>query len=244
VTTALELGELSAATTGEPTVITATLTDYFGDPVSGAAVEFFASGAPIGTADSNQEGVARLSYRPLSQGEFPITASFEGDPKYLSSVSAGSKRLVVQGETVQPPQIMEAMAENNILVRVFVTPTTAEQNDNSSIRFSVEFVDPRTETEIPNLPYTVEITRENEVLYSRSALSGSGSSAHEHSFDEFGPAEIVVKEINNSEANVRYSVNIVPEFPIHAALIPILAFAAVIAVVRRMRTLRGGLSAP
>ena len=227
VATNIEIDQLPSTSPGTATTITAKLLDGFDNPVVNVPVSFFASGTAIGAASTNQEGIARLVYTPLSGGEFSITAKFDGNQQHRASASEGVT-LVVEGSSVHPPQIMEAMAQNNLLVRVIVIPT-GEQNDNSSIRFSVKFVDPRTEVELDNIPYLVEITRENTILFSQRAVSGKTVPLHEHIFEELGPAEIAVNEINNSDSSVRFSVNIVPEFPL-LFLVPAFAFALAISV--------------
>lgn len=231
VTTSIEVEQPPATSTGFATTLRAKIIDYFGEPVVNVPLNFFASGAEIGTAHTNQEGIASLAYSSFEPGEFPIVARFGGDSKYLAGSSAEDVTLVVEGSSVQPPRVLEAMTSNNILVRVSLT-STGGQNDNSTLSFTVRFIDPIADTEIENVPYVVEVKRENTVLYSEAAVSGRPGSTHEITFEELGPAEIVVKEINNSDTSVRYGVTIVPEFPVHGVLVPIMALAMVIALFR------------
>ncbi len=216
---------------GSVTGIEALVIDYFDRPVANAPLDFYASGSYIGSATTNHEGFARLFFTPLSGGEFLITAKFDGSQQYRASASEQNPTLVVEGPSGQLSQVLEALADNNFLVRVTVIPA-GEQNDNSSIRFSVKFVDPRTGAEIENIPYLVEISRGDRILYFERAVSTSTQPLHEYEFSELGPAEIAVKEINNIDIGVKFSVNVVPEFPLHFAVVLLLGFAMAIILMR------------
>ncbi len=234
VSTSVQVSQPLPTTTGTATTITAKIVDQFGNSVANAPLDFFASGSPIGIASTNEDGIASLPFTTYTGGDVLIMASFGGNEQYRASASEGVT-LVVEGSTIQPPQILEAMAENSLLVRLSLT-SPGGQNDNSTIRFSVRFVDPRTESEIPNIPYVVEIRRENTILFSAPAVSSTSPNLHEHTFDAFGPAEIVIRDINNSAVNVRFGVNVVPEFPVYAALVPMLGFALAIMLMRFIKS--------
>ncbi len=216
---------------GSVTTIEALVIDYFDRPVANAPLDFYASGAYIGSATTNNEGFARLFFTPLSGGEFLITASFDGSEQYKASASEQSPTLLVEGPSGQLAQVLEALADNNFLVRVSVIPT-GEQNDNSSIRFSVKFVDPRTGAEIENIPYLVEISRADRILYFERGVSSRTQPLHEYAFSELGPADIAVKEINNIDIGVKFSINIVPEFPLNLAAVLLLGFAVAVLMTR------------
>jgi hypothetical protein len=212
-------------------VLGAKITDYFGKPVVDVPLNFYSSGNLIGSATTNQEGVATMTYVAYEPGELAITASFAGNDLFTPSTSQPAT-LMIEGLPILPPHVLEAMTPDNLLVRVAVS-SLGEQSDNSSLRLAVSFVDPRTEDEVDNIPYVIEIRRENDILFSEPGVSSANARPHEHTFDEFGPAEIVVKDINNSDIAVRYSVNIVPEFPLYVALVaPAIGIAIAIALLR------------
>lgn len=225
MTTTIQLDPIGTTSTGSLTSINAKVTDYFGKPVADAPLNFQASGTSIGTASTNQEGVARLVYTPTSAGEFSITATFDGNEKYRAATSQ-AVNLTVQGSTTSQPQILEAMTENSILVRLSLEPPI-NQNDNSTLKFGVKLVDPRTENELQNVPYVVEIVKERASVFSQQSVTGQGV-VHEYKLNQTGPAEIVIKDINSTADSVRFSVNIVPEFPAQALLVPVAALAVVV----------------
>jgi glucose/arabinose dehydrogenase len=231
VTTSVVVQQPAASTTGATNVLGAKITDYFGKPVVDVPLNFYSSGNLIGSATTNQEGVATMTHVAYEPGELAITASFAGNDLFTPSTSPPAT-LMIEGLPILPPHVLEAMTPDNLLVRVAVS-SLGEQNDNSSLRLAVSFVDPRTEDEVDNIPYVIEIRRENDILFSEPGVSSANARPHEHTFDEFGPAEIVVKDINNSDTAVRYSVNIVPEFPLYLALLaPALGIAIAIALLR------------
>ncbi|MFQ5970543.1 MAG: PQQ-dependent sugar dehydrogenase, partial [Nitrososphaerales archaeon] len=65
----------------------AKISDYFGNPVADVPVNFFDSDKLIGSAISNQEGIAQLEHTVEAADQHTITAKFTGGEKYKESSS-------------------------------------------------------------------------------------------------------------------------------------------------------------
>ncbi len=72
-------------TAGTPATLSVTVTYANGTPASGVTVDFFASGAQIGTATTGSNGQAAYSYTPMSAGTQIITAKLALAPSVVSS---------------------------------------------------------------------------------------------------------------------------------------------------------------
>ena len=70
--------------------LTATLTDNNGKPVVGRTVTFSVNGTSVGTATTDANGVATLSYKLTKAGNFTVNATFAGDNEYLTSSTIGT----------------------------------------------------------------------------------------------------------------------------------------------------------
>ncbi|MFQ5941720.1 MAG: PQQ-dependent sugar dehydrogenase, partial [Nitrososphaerales archaeon] len=86
--TTILLESKSAVKTGETVGLKAAISDYFGNPVAGLPIEFFDSDKLIGSAISNQDGIAEIEYSLEGMGQHIITAKYAGGEKYLESSSA------------------------------------------------------------------------------------------------------------------------------------------------------------
>lgn len=73
-----------------PVNLVAKLTDDKGNPLSGQTVLFTVDGALVGTATTNGNGIATLSYTPTSSGNFTYMASYDATADYASSNSTGN----------------------------------------------------------------------------------------------------------------------------------------------------------
>jgi glucose/arabinose dehydrogenase len=224
---------VSAPASGETaseTIVTATLVDDGGMPIANVPMSLLVSGEPRTTVQTNEDGKAIFSYFPLSAGTLTLVARFDGSEKYLASTS-DEVTLNVEGPSTLPPQVLEARTSDNFLVRLTLLPSGNEGN-NSTLRFDLKVVDPRSQTEASGIPYHVEILRGTSVLFSKNAVTTPTLSLHDYEFQELGPAEIVVTAINNSENRVTFGINVVPEFPIYAILVPLMGIAIALAAVR------------
>ncbi len=75
----------------QTTNLTATLTDQNGNPLSDKTIEFNINGTSIGTATTNNQGIATLQYTiTQTPGTHTITANFPGDSNYTSSTGTGT----------------------------------------------------------------------------------------------------------------------------------------------------------
>lgn len=72
------------------TNLTATLTDANGNPIDGKTVNFTVDGNSAGTATTDSNGVATLTYKPTQAGDLVVAASFAGDSDYLTSTGSGA----------------------------------------------------------------------------------------------------------------------------------------------------------
>jgi glucose/arabinose dehydrogenase len=137
-----------------------------------------------------------------------------------------------------PVQVLEQRADSGMLVRLELAPS-ANQNDNSTLKFSVQVVDPATERELYGTSYNVEVLREGNVLLSEDGLTGEDSAPHEYLFERPGPADIIVGNINGTGDSVTFHVNIVPEFPSHLALVALAGLSSAVLVMnyRRIKNL-------
>ncbi|MFQ5970357.1 MAG: PQQ-dependent sugar dehydrogenase [Nitrososphaerales archaeon] len=94
VPTTISLDAKSDARTQESIRLKAKILDYFGNPVADVPVNFFDSDKLIGSAISNQEGIAELEYTLEGADQHIITAKFAGGEKYRPS---SSPEWVLQG---------------------------------------------------------------------------------------------------------------------------------------------------
>ncbi|HKU49637.1 MAG TPA: PQQ-dependent sugar dehydrogenase, partial [Nitrososphaera sp.] len=231
VTSSVSVKVPPSAESALPTEISATLIDDSGKPIVGVPLVLAVADGPDLTENTDDSGTATFQYTPFSAGEFPVTARFTGNQKFAPSIS-GEVRLKVEGPSTLPPRELEARTEDNFVVRLTLLPTSDDGN-NSTIKFAVKILDPRSQTEVAGIPYHVEILRGGSVLYSHDDVTEAGLSLQEYVFEDMGAAEFVVRDINNSENSATFSINVVPEFPAHLALAPLAGFAIVILVASR-----------
>ncbi|WP_449462755.1 PEGA domain-containing protein [Tardisphaera miroshnichenkoae] len=82
----LQLSVLSSsAQVGQPVELKAEATSYNGSPVSGQPIDFFVNGSRVGENDTGAQGVAVLTYRPSSPGNFIVEASLAANSSITSS---------------------------------------------------------------------------------------------------------------------------------------------------------------
>ena len=89
----------SSVTVGQSVTITATATYANGTPGSGFKIDFTVNGNMIGSASTNDSGVASVSFTPQSAGNYTVTAYLDAD----QSVSA-SASFTVSSLTAPTPQ--------------------------------------------------------------------------------------------------------------------------------------------
>ena len=83
---------LSVTGKGSKRVLTATLTGTdSGSPIAGETIVFTANGTDIGTATTNEDGVATLSAPPgWRGGDITFVATFAGNDSYTGSSDSES----------------------------------------------------------------------------------------------------------------------------------------------------------
>jgi hypothetical protein len=64
-------------------------------------------------------------------------------------------------------------------------------------------------------------------------------SFREYVFQELGPAQIAIKNVNNSESSATFGISVTPEFPMYAILVPLLGFVFVVVALRYGRIKSG-----
>jgi len=83
--------DVSSATQGKQTTITATLKDENGNPIQNANIDFQlydgSSWKSIGSDTADSSGVASITYTPSSTGTFQVKAVFSGTTNYSQSTS-------------------------------------------------------------------------------------------------------------------------------------------------------------
>jgi glucose/arabinose dehydrogenase len=220
----------AGAETAQTTTLSAKIVDGSDHPLAGVLLSFLAAGNVIGTAETNVDGIASVQYTPLSAGDITISAKFAGNEKYAPSASA-EVVLKVEGPSTLPPQILEALTQDNFVVRLTILPSS-DQGLNSTMNFAVSILDPRSQATLTGIPYHIDIIRDNSVLFSKDEVTGTSPAFREYIFQELGPARIIVKDVNNSESSAAFNINVVPEFPLFAALVPIVGFAFAIIALR------------
>lgn len=72
--------------TGKNVVFIATLTDADGNPIVGETVDFFVDGVKVGSAVTNNQGIATLTHIFRQSGNYSVTAEFYGNDMYLESI--------------------------------------------------------------------------------------------------------------------------------------------------------------
>ncbi|MFY3741456.1 MAG: glucose/arabinose dehydrogenase [Candidatus Nitrosomirales archaeon] len=87
IATTISLDVKSDTEAHESIKLTARILDYFGNPIPNVSIDFFDSDELIGSAVSNEEGIAQLEYTSDSANEHTFNAKFSGDPKYKASYS-------------------------------------------------------------------------------------------------------------------------------------------------------------
>jgi len=88
--TTLTVSFPSTVTQGKPVTLTATLRDERGNPIQGAAIDFYVSTTKIGSATTGADGTASTSYTPNATGAFQLRAAFMGTRNYAEISSAVS----------------------------------------------------------------------------------------------------------------------------------------------------------
>jgi hypothetical protein len=83
--------EVPPATQGKPVTLKATLKDENDNPVQGVSVQFQiydgTSWSDIGSANTDSNGIASISYTPSNTGTFQVRALFEGTTNYSQATS-------------------------------------------------------------------------------------------------------------------------------------------------------------
>lgn len=239
VTSSITLSGPSTGQALQPVTITAKMLDDNNQPVPNAPLDFLANGEKIaiGQVITNSEGVASASYTPLAGGTVTLMAKFNGNEKFAPSASSGFS-LQVDGPKF-PPFTLESTSSDNLQVMMTVFPI-GDGSNNSTMRFAIKILDPRTQSEIIGIPYHLEIVRGGNILYAKDLVTSDTLNLQEYVFEETGSAEVVVNNINNRESGVSFAINIVPEFPVLFALVPLAAFALALTLAR-FGKFRGGL---
>ena len=91
----------SAGTFDTPTSLRASLTDEFGQAVSGRSVTFSVDGTSVGSSTTGAAGGATLAYTPgLAAGLYATNVSFAGDGLYNAAAAGGTITLVQKATAV------------------------------------------------------------------------------------------------------------------------------------------------
>jgi hypothetical protein len=227
----------SGAETAQTTTLSAKIVDRSERPLAGVALSFVAAGKTVASGDTNEDGVATVQFTPLSAGDIAISAKFAGNERFAPS-SSPEVMLKVDGPSTLPPQILEATTQDNFVVRLTILPS-GDEAGNSTMNFAVSILDPRSQAELAGIPYRIEIIRDSSVLFSRDEVTGMSPSFREYVFQELGPAQIAIKNVNNSESSATFGISVTPEFPIYAILVPLLGFVFVVVALRYGRIKSG-----
>ncbi len=124
------------ATPNETVNLTAEVTDENGDPVTEGEVYFEIDGEPITDEDGNIiyvpviDGVARLPYTPEKEGNFTITARYNGTDKYAPSDAENSG---TTGNLI--------VVDENSNVTTTITVTSTSQQYGDYVNFTATIVD-------------------------------------------------------------------------------------------------------
>ena len=79
---------------GKTVNLTATLTDSDGNPVSGTSVQFSVNGTNVGTANTDNNGIATLPYTILqNSGTYTILANYLGDNIYVATSNTNNLKV-------------------------------------------------------------------------------------------------------------------------------------------------------
>lgn len=93
LTTSIAVDNISSFN-GKTVNLTASLTDQKGSPVTGKNITFKLNGTYIGTATTNNKGIATLNYTiTQTEGNYNITSDFTGDYIYVASTGAGNLKI-------------------------------------------------------------------------------------------------------------------------------------------------------
>ena len=104
---------------GKTTNLKATLTDYYGNPVSGKTITFKVNNVSVpGSATTDANGVATLPYTvDLVGGSYVITAEFAADVDYASSTGNGTLKVPQSNVYIQvtPSKTNPTVGENIVI---------------------------------------------------------------------------------------------------------------------------------
>jgi hypothetical protein len=110
ISTSLELQPPENTTQNKEVTLSATLLDENENPIYNATVEFHlcngSAWTPLGSSETDQDGVASFSYVPTRAGNFTLKATFNGAAKYASSTSNEHVLTVVAPQTDYTPVIV------------------------------------------------------------------------------------------------------------------------------------------
>ncbi|RYG26636.1 hypothetical protein EON82_02590, partial [bacterium] len=140
-TTQLELQASAPVRIGESASLSATLTGD-GAPLEGKTVAFKVAGTQVGTATTNDQGVAALSYKIEEgpAGERPVEANFEAGDGYASSSDTDTLS-VLRAPTEVVVSNLEATAGDQVALRATLSRTTdARALSGKSLEFLVDGV--------------------------------------------------------------------------------------------------------
>jgi protocatechuate 3,4-dioxygenase beta subunit len=112
--------------------LTANVTDYYGNPVVGAHVEFWVDGTNVGNNTTDANGIAIYSYTPLVEGDVVVEARYSGS----TSIHGNS---TYRGSMDVMPAVVTMMG-----TRIVFDPVTTKPFINTTIWFTLldEFGDP------------------------------------------------------------------------------------------------------
>ena len=104
VTTNVNINKISTTITVDPVSglngknvnLTATLTDSDGNPINGANVQFSVNGTNVGTANTDNNGIATLPYTiPQTNGTYTILAKYAGNDTYATTNNTTNLKVTI-----------------------------------------------------------------------------------------------------------------------------------------------------
>ncbi|MEM0029614.1 MAG: hypothetical protein QW572_01930 [Candidatus Nitrosocaldus sp.] len=133
------------------------------------------------------------------------------------------------------PTLAATSSKGSILVEMQFAPSTINVNDTVYFRFT--FKDPKTGEELKSVRYDVMLYDVNDEHVDRSHRSKTMRTTQVYDgsfFTEQGRYTLLLTDVNDTGESVRFSITVVPEFPLGIAIIVGVSLLMVILMARRM----------
>ena len=199
---------------GSDVDLTANLTDNNKVPLTGKTVTFLVNGSSVGTATTNNLGVATLQYKILSNaGTYIIMAEFNGDSSYVKSNGTGN---LIVPDTL-PPTVKSSVISGLYNTNKVVSLTTTDPDSTAVTFYTTNGSNPQTSTTRHVYKSSVTISSTTTFEFAAVDIFGKWSQVYTQHFviDKVPPKVVLTNPKQNSSGfsrtatiSIKFSENI------------------------------------